>query len=106
MSASIRVCLVRAPAPRNVQELWLELAAGASVAQALQAAGWRLEPGLGLGIWNRRVSADQPLRTGDRVELYRPLTVDPKLARRQRFERQGRRGTGLFAKPVRPGRSG
>jgi putative ubiquitin-RnfH superfamily antitoxin RatB of RatAB toxin-antitoxin module len=25
-----------------------------------------------------------PLRDGDRVELYRPLTVDPKEARRRR----------------------
>jgi sulfur carrier protein len=32
------------------------------------------------------------------VELYRPLKVDPKLARRERFNRQGAGTTGLFAK--------
>ena len=32
------------------------------------------------------------------IELYRPLKVDPKVARRQRFKRQGKGRTGLFAK--------
>jgi hypothetical protein len=36
------------------------------------------------------------------VELYRPLLVDPKVARRERFRRQGARNTGLFAQR-RPG---
>jgi putative ubiquitin-RnfH superfamily antitoxin RatB of RatAB toxin-antitoxin module len=39
---------------------------------------------------------------GDRLEVYRPLTVDPKVARRQRFVRQGAKTAGLFAKK-RPG---
>ncbi|MDH5708755.1 MAG: RnfH family protein, partial [Hylemonella sp.] len=39
----------------------------------------------------------QVLRDLDRVELYRPLKVDPKVARRERFARQGARGAGLFA---------
>ncbi|WP_342617633.1 RnfH family protein [Rhodoferax sp. GW822-FHT02A01] len=50
------------------------------------------------GVWGRKVSPDHPLRDGDRVELYRPLKVDPKMARRERFTRQGARGTGLFSK--------
>lgn len=37
-----------------------------------------------LGIFARRVSAETVLREGDRVEIYRPLTVDPKDARRRR----------------------
>jgi len=36
------------------------------------------------------------------VEIWRPLRVDPKLARRERFGRQGARSAGLFAKR-RPG---
>jgi putative ubiquitin-RnfH superfamily antitoxin RatB of RatAB toxin-antitoxin module len=36
-----------------------------------------------LGIYGRRVAADQPLVAGDRVELYRELPVDPRAARRQ-----------------------
>jgi putative ubiquitin-RnfH superfamily antitoxin RatB of RatAB toxin-antitoxin module len=42
--------------------------------------------------WTQLVNAD------DRIELYRPLKVDPKVARRQRFKRQGKGRTGLFAK--------
>lgn len=42
----------------------------------------------------------------DRVELCRPLTVDPKVARRERFRQQGARGTGLFAKRRKGGKAG
>ena len=31
------------------------------------------------------------------IGSYRPLKVDPKVARRQRFKRQGKGRTGLFA---------
>lgn len=50
------------------------------------------------GVWGRKQAADHLLRDGDRVELYRPLKVDPKVARRERFTRQGAGTTGLFAK--------
>ena len=36
-----------------------------------------------LGIFGRRVDRDAALRDGDRVEIYRPLTADPKEVRRQ-----------------------
>jgi putative ubiquitin-RnfH superfamily antitoxin RatB of RatAB toxin-antitoxin module len=49
------------------------------------------------GIWGRKVSWSSPVHDGDRVELYRALKVDPKVARRQRFKRQGKGRTGLFA---------
>ena len=42
------------------------------------------------------------LREGDRVEVLRELRVDPKVARRERFNQQGARSTGLFARR-RPG---
>jgi sulfur carrier protein len=41
---------------------------------------------------------NQVLKDGDRLEIYRPLLVDPKLARKQRFKRQGKGRTGLFAR--------
>ncbi len=37
-----------------------------------------------LGIFSRRVAPDETLHDGDRVEIYRPLTLDPKDARRRR----------------------
>ncbi len=36
------------------------------------------------GIWGKVVESTQALRDGDRVELYRPLKIDPKEARRLR----------------------
>jgi putative ubiquitin-RnfH superfamily antitoxin RatB of RatAB toxin-antitoxin module len=55
-----------------------------------------------VGVWGRRATPGQLLREGDRVEVCRPLLVDPKVARRERFQRQGARATGLFARR-RPG---
>ncbi len=36
------------------------------------------------GIFGKRVPPDTVLKGGDRVEIYRPLTADPKEARRRR----------------------
>lgn len=49
-------------------------------------------------VWGRRVELTTPLKDGDRLELLRTLTVDPKEARRLRFNQQGSRAAGLFAK--------
>lgn len=35
------------------------------------------------GIWGRLAASDQLLQDGDRIELYRPLDIDPREARRQ-----------------------
>lgn len=44
-----------------------------------------------LGIFSRKCDADQRLEQGDRVEIYRPLTIDPKEARRLKAEVAARR---------------
>lgn len=99
----ISVVLVRSTRPRVVEELPLQLAEGTTLAQALSVAGWSsgavnpLEPGWTSGVWGRKAAPDTPLRDGDRVELYRDLRVDPKVARRERFVGQGARSAGLFA---------
>jgi len=100
-TAPLQVTLVYAPAPRQVLECVLALPVGCTVGQALQASGWLLEhPALAqwqASVWGRRVDASQALCDGDRLEWTRPLRVDPKVARRERFRRQGARQTGLFA---------
>jgi putative ubiquitin-RnfH superfamily antitoxin RatB of RatAB toxin-antitoxin module len=40
-----------------------------------------------LGIFAKKITADRVLEEGDRVELYRPLTLDPMEARRRRAKR-------------------
>ena len=37
-----------------------------------------------LGIFGRKVAPDQLLHDGDRIEVYRPLVLDPMEARRRR----------------------
>ncbi len=105
---AIEVSVVYAPAPRQVLELTLSLPVGSTVRAAIEASGWlEAHPQLlqnldGIAIWGRKVPLDQPLRAHDRIEICRPLRVDPKLARRQRFDAQGARAAGLFARR-RPG---
>ncbi len=100
----MNVCVTYSPAPREVREWQLALPAGSTVADALAASPLQSEfPGVDLnsasvGVWGRKASATQVLRDRDRVEVYRPLLVDPKVARRERFRKQGARATGLFAR--------
>lgn len=68
----------------------VELERGASVMQAIKASGvlcdapdFVIDPAR-LGIFGRRVGPDDTLHDGDRVEIYRPLLLDPKEARRRR----------------------
>ncbi|WP_422846401.1 RnfH family protein [Acidovorax sp. M2(2025)] len=108
----LRITVVVCLGPRKTQEGVVDLPEGATVADALQACataqGWTLPPdgGPALGIWGRAAAAQAPVRDGDRVEVYRPLVVDPKVARRERFARQGARSTGLFARQRPGGKAG
>jgi uncharacterized protein len=98
------ITLTLALGPREVMEWTTELAPGTHVAQALRSLPWRrhvpkaLAGELQISIWGRAAQADTPLRAGDRIELTRPLRVDPKVARRERFNAQGKRTAGLFAR--------
>ena len=67
----------------------VDVPAGASVAAAIAASGLVDEFGpdeetLEAGIWSQRAALDTRVKPGDRIEIYRPLKIDPKLARRQR----------------------
>lgn len=95
----LRIELVWSPAPGKTCSECLQLPAGSTVAQALAASAafeadrvtLAAAGGLRLGVWGREQALDTPLRDGDRVEVYRALTVDPKEARRQRYRATGRR---------------
>jgi uncharacterized protein len=104
----MRIVVVYSPAPREVFEWTVDLAEGATLRQGVLASGLvDVAPGFDLesasaGIWGRKAGWDHVLRDADRVEIYRPLRVDPKVARRERFTKQGARSAGLFSKR-RPG---
>ncbi len=102
--AEIRAVVLYSPAPREVHEWPVTLKPGSTVLHALQACGLQAAfPDLDLhsavvGIWGRHVRLERQVRECDRIEIYRPLKVDPKLARRERFRKQGVRAAGLFAR--------
>lgn len=100
----MNISLVYSPSPRQVHEWQLELAVGSTVAQALaESPLFEQFPDLQaarllLGIWGKKTSLGRVLQDRDRLEIYRGLRVDPKVARRERFNRQGVKRAGLFAK--------
>jgi putative ubiquitin-RnfH superfamily antitoxin RatB of RatAB toxin-antitoxin module len=108
----LKISLVYSPAPRQVLEWALELAPGSTVAQALTESRIFEEfPELQavqpvLGVWGKKTNSRDVLKEGDRVEIYRVLRVDPKIARRERFDRQGVKRAGLFAKTRKGGKAG
>jgi len=123
MQVTVIVCV----APREAREQVLQLPVGSTVGDALDALdalgsvgaigidtlqskkprhGEAGPPSVLVGVWGRAVDRSVLLGPLDRLEIYRPLTVDPKVARRERFARQGARTTGLFANRRVGGKSG
>ena len=90
----IRVAVACTPRPGLAVELPVALAPGATALDAIRASGV-LErfaeldlSRLPVGIWGRACALETRLADGDRVEIYRPLAVDPKEARRLRARRR------------------
>lgn len=108
----MQVTVAYSPASRLVREWEVALASGATLAEALTAAGVLQEfPAISLmplelGVWGNSALPSDLAKDGDRIEIYRALRVDPKVARRERFGRQGAKGTGLFAKSRAGGKQG
>jgi putative ubiquitin-RnfH superfamily antitoxin RatB of RatAB toxin-antitoxin module len=100
----MQVCVVFSPQPRTVNECRLQLPEGATLREAIAQSQLLdgleavLVAALECGVWGRKLPLHHVLREGDRVEIYRPLRVDPKEARRQRFAGQGKKAAGLFVK--------
>lgn len=76
--------------PGRAWRITLDLPAAATVAEALAAAdlparipGLVVDPAC-LAIHGRTVGIEETLRDGDRVEVLRPLLIDPMQARRRR----------------------
>ncbi len=72
-----------------------ELPQGATVADAIAASNVAGEfaidvQALAVSIWSKVVDRLAPLQDGDRVELLRPLIIDPKDARRKRAKAKSR----------------
>jgi uncharacterized protein len=71
--------------PAAAEVVSVDLPAGATVRDALSASGLRIDLEKSeCGVFGKRVALNQRLSEGDRVEIYRPLAMDPKEARRRR----------------------
>ena len=76
--------------PEGADTARIRLACGATAGDAIRAAGMlERHPEIDLatlkiGIFGAIVSSGCAVRDGDRVEIYRPLQLDPKEARRRR----------------------
>ena len=92
-------------APRHLDVLEWVIDKAPSVEQALAYLGSQCGPYAALAdqdwqtaVWGKPVEITHTLKDGDRLEVLRPLRVDPKVARRERFQKQGAKTAGLFAK--------
>lgn len=100
---TICVTVIYSDAPRQTREWPLTVVIGCNVQHAVLRSGVLHEftelhlDALVVGIWGKRCTLHRRLQDQDRIEIYRPLRVDPKVARRERFTRQGAKRAGLFA---------
>ena len=99
------VVVLYSDGPRTCREKLVRVATGSTAGVAIACSGLQIEypqlhdlTALNLGVWGRKCALEQVLQAGDRVEIYRPLLVDPKVARRERFQKQGARAAGLFSR--------
>ena len=93
-AGTVAISVAYSPRAGEVDQCELTLPAGSCVGDALRESGLaQRHPELNLadaalGVWGALAGADQLLRDRDRVEVYRPLLVDPKEARRRRQQQQ------------------
>lgn len=89
--ADLRVSVAYSPRAGELDLVDISVNAGATVRLALNRSGlFERHPGIDLahctlGVWGKLRGLDEPLRDLDRIEIYRPLQVDPKEARRLRY---------------------
>jgi len=96
-ASRISISVAYSPSAGSVDEVALSLPSDATVLDALRASGLlQRHPGIDLtrqsvGVWGKLAGLGDALRENDRVEVYRPLLVDPKEARRLRYRSQRER---------------
>jgi uncharacterized protein len=101
---NVTVTVVVSLAPRHSETAEVFCDIHATVGDAVKASGLLSDVAVSVmdelvaSVWGRGVPFSRRVEQGDRIELTRALTVDPKLARRERFTRQGAKSAGLFAK--------
>ncbi len=104
ITAMMKITVAYSPSARELDVVELKLPLGSTAAQAIANSGVTARhAGIDLavqkiGVWGHLCAPDQVLRDQDRVEIYRPLLVDPKEARRQRYQRDKVKATGTSSR--------
>lgn len=84
----IKLEIVYIAADKSVVQIHSTLAEGTTVAQALEHSNiWIIHPEtehLSVGVFSKKVPLDTVLKDGDRLEIYRPLPLNPGDKRRER----------------------
>lgn len=90
----INVSVVYSPAEGSFFQTKIELEVGTTVAEALQCIGFYQKfpesQTYAIGIYSKLVTLEHRIESGDRIEIYRPLLIDPKQARRKRAKVKSR----------------
>ena len=92
-AAMLEIEIVYGLAERQVLKS-MTVAEGTTIREAVPQSSLEVEfPELDLqqaplGIFGKAVKDETALRDGDRIEVYRPLLIDPKEARRKRAEQE------------------
>ncbi len=79
--------------PQKQSERTVKVAPNCTAALAIRQSGILEEfpeidfSQMAIGIFARPVYLDAALRAGDRIEIYRPLAIDPKKARLRRLKK-------------------
>lgn len=88
MKSEFEVEVVFALADRQSLQI-VRVTPGASVAEVVSKSGLHAAfpgsdiDGLAWGVWGREVPRNQAVKEGDRIEIYRPLELEPREARRR-----------------------
>ena len=93
MSDTIRVEVAYA-LPEKQRIVKLDVPSGTTALQAVSMSQLDevfeelvVGPDIKLGVWGKAVTGDRVLAMGERVEIYRPLLIDPKEVRKARAAR-------------------
>lgn len=87
---NVEIAYVGSPPDGDEYLLTLEVATGCTVKAAVEQSNILTKcpeipwPDCKIGIFGRLVDKSYVLQEGDRIEIYRPLTIDPKERRRKR----------------------
>ena len=88
------IAITLAFAPDRVTQLHerLSVPVGCTAAQALALSDWQVRypwvTQCQIGVFGRKIDWQTPLQDGDRLEFYRPLTIDPMRKRQLKLARK------------------